>query len=64
LELIHDARNDEHEGLFTVAVSMDDRGGDATLRSLHYKFGKAVSLRKKLGIIDKSLKTTENRNFV
>jgi len=35
---------------------MDDKGGDVSLRTLKYKFGKAVFLRKKLGIVDKTLK--------
>jgi hypothetical protein len=33
---------------------MDDKGGDASLKTLKYNFGKAVFLLKKLGIVDET----------
>jgi len=50
------------KSLFTVSVSVDDKERDVSLRTLQYKFGKAVSLRKKPGIVHKCLKTPQNKN--
>jgi hypothetical protein len=51
------------KSLFIGAVSMDDRVGDASLKTLMYKFEKAVLLRKKFRIVDKILKTPREQEY-